>query len=329
MFVRPTTIRLAIIVAVLLVVAPLSAEAQQAGKVYRVGMLERASMTVNAANLDAFRRGLRELGYVEGKNVAIEYRSVEGRNERYADLATELVRLKVDVILTRGTPATLAARNATGTIPVVMTGIGDPVGSGIVASLARPGGNITGLTAQGEVYPKRVELLKELVPRAVRIAALFNMSNPANAGEWKQVETAARSLGLQPQLLDARTPEDLTQAFAAAIRQHADGLIVGLDAVTQANHRLIVDLAARHRLPTIYASSTEFVGGLISYGVDYPDLYRSAAGFVDKIFRGAKAADLPVEQPTKFELVINMRTAKTLGLTIPPSVLLRATQVIE
>ncbi len=329
MFVRPTTIRLAIIVAVLLVVTPLSAEAQQAGKVYRVGMLERASMTVNAANLDAFRRGLRELGYVEGKNVAIEYRSVEGRNERYADLATELVRLKVDVILTRGTPATLAARNATGTIPVVMTGIGDPVGSGIVASLARPGGNITGLTAQGEVYPKRVELLKELVPRAVRIAALFNMSNPANAGEWKQVETAARSLGLQPQLLDARTPEDLTQAFAAAIRQHADGLIVGLDAVTQANHRLIVDLAARHRLPTIYASSTEFVGGLISYGVDYPDLYRSAAGFVDKIFRGAKAADLPVEQPTKFELVINMRTAKTLGLTIPPSVLLRATQVIE
>ncbi len=277
MFVRPTTIRLAIIVAVLLVVTPLSAEAQQAGKVYRVGMLERASMTVNAANLDAFRRGLRELGYVEGKNVAIEYRSVEGRNERYADLATELVRLKVDVILTRGTPATLAARNATGTIPVVMTGIGDPVGSGIVASLARPGGNITGLTAQGEVYPKRVELLKELVPRAVRIAALFNMSNPANAGEWKQVETAARSLGLQPQLLDARTPEDLTQAFAAAIRQHADGLIVGLDAVTQANHRLIVDLAARHRLPTIYASSTEFVGGLISYGVDYPDLYRSRA----------------------------------------------------
>ncbi len=329
MFVRPTTIRLAIIVAVLLVVTPLSAEAQQAGKVYRVGMLERASMTVNAANLDAFRRGLRELGYVEGKNVAIEYRSVEGRNERYADLATELVRLKVDVILTRGTPATLAARNATGTIPVVMTGIGDPVGSGIVASLARPGGNITGLTAQGEVYPKRVELLKELVPRAVRIATLFNMSNPANAGEWKQVETAARSLGLQPQLLGARTPEDLTQAFAAAIRQHADGLIVGLDAVTQANHRLIVDLAARHRLPTIYASSTEFVGGLISYGVDYPDLYRSAAGFVDKIFRGAKAADLPVEQPTKFELVINMRTAKTLGLTIPPSVLLRATQVIE
>jgi ABC-type uncharacterized transport system substrate-binding protein len=324
------TIRLATIVAVLLVVAPLGAEAQQAGKVYRIGMLQNTSMAVNAANLEAFRQGLRELGYVEGKNIVIEYRSVEGRDERYPDLATELVRLQVDVILTRGTPATLAAKNATGTIPVIMTGIGDPVGSGIVASLARPAGNITGLSGLTvELFVKRVELLKELVPGAVRIAALFDMNNPVNSPSWKKVETAARSLGLQPQLFDVRTPGDVRSAFGAAIRQHADALIVGLDAVTQANHRLIVDLAATHRLPTIYASSTEFVGGLISYGVDYPDLYRNAAKFVDKIFRGAKAADLPVEQPTKFELVINMRTAKMLGLTIPPSVLLRAHQVIE
>ena len=180
-----------------------------------------------------------------------------------------------------------------------------------------------------EAYAKRVELLKELVPGAVRIMALFNMSNLSAQAEWKEVEKAARSRGLQPQLLDVRTPEDLRRAFGAAIRQGADALVVSLDAVTQANHQLIVDLAAKHRPPAIYASSMEFVGGLISYGVNYPDLYRRAATFVDKILKGAKAAALPVEQPTKFELVINMKTAKALGLTIPPSLLVRADQVIE
>jgi putative tryptophan/tyrosine transport system substrate-binding protein len=312
-----------------LLAAPLAAEAQQAEKVYRIGMLERTSSAINAANLNGFRQGLRELGYVEGKNFIIEYRSADGRDERFPGLATELVRLKVDLILTRGTPATLAAKNATGTIPVIMTGVGDPVRQGVVASLARPGGNVTGLSPLvTELYPKRVELLRELLPGAVRLAALFNMSNPALPAQWKQVEQAAQSLGFQPQLLDVRTPEDLGPAFDGAVRRRADALVVGLDTLTQANQRIIVDLAAKHRLAAIYASM-EFVGGLIVYGVNYPDWYRRAASFADRIFKGTKPADLPIEQPTKLELVINTRTAKALGLTIPQSLLLRADQVIE
>jgi ABC-type uncharacterized transport system substrate-binding protein len=312
-----------------LLAAPLAAEAQQAEKVYRIGMLERTSSAINAANLNGFRQGLRELGYVEGKNFIIEYRSADGRDERFPGLATELVRLKVDLILTRGTPATLAAKNATGTIPVIMTGVGDPVRQGVVASLARPGGNVTGLSPLvTELYPKRVELLRELLPGAVRLAALFNMSNPALPAQWKQVERAAQSLGFQPQLLDVRTPEDLGPAFDGAVRRRADALVVGLDTLTQANQRIIVDLAAKHRLAAIYASM-EFAGGLIVYGVNYPDSYRRAASFADRIFKGAKPADLPIEQPTKLELVINLKTAKALGLTIPHSLLLRADQVIE
>jgi putative ABC transport system substrate-binding protein len=312
-----------------LLAAPLAAEAQQAEKVYRIGMLERTSSAINAANLNGFRQGLRELGYVEGKNFIIEYRSADGRDERFPGLATELVRLKVDLILTRGTPATLAAKNATGTIPVIMTGVGDPVRQGVVASLARPGGNVTGLSPLvTELYPKRVELLRELLPGAVRLAALFNMSNPALPAQWKQVERAAQSLGFQPQLLDVRTPEDLGPAFDGAVRRRADALVVGLDTLTQANQRIIVDLAAKHRLAAIYASM-EFAGGLIVYGVNYPDWYRRAASFADRIFKGAKPADLPIEQPTKLELVINLKTAKALGLTIPQSLLLRADQVIE
>jgi putative tryptophan/tyrosine transport system substrate-binding protein len=309
--------------------APLAAQAQQPEKVYRIGMLERTSPAINAANLDGFRQGLRELGYVEGKTFIIEYRSADGRDERFPDLATELVRLKVDLILTRGTPATLAAKNATGTIPVIIAGIGDPVGQGIVASLARPGGNVTGLSQLvTELYPKRVELLRELLPRVARIAALFNMSNPAVPPQWKEVERAARSLGVQPQLLDVRMPEDLGPAFDGAIRHRADALLVGLDTLTQTNQQLIVGLAAKHRLPAIYASM-EFAGGLIVYGVNFPDQYRRAARFADRIFKGAKPADLPIEQPTKFELIINLKTAKALGLTIPPSLRARADQVIE
>ena len=304
-------------------------DAQRPEKVYRIGILERTSPTNNAANLDGFRRGLRELGYVEEKNFVIEYRSVDGRDERFPALATELVHLKVDVIVTRGTPGTLAAKNATGTIPVITVGVGDAVAQGIVASLARPGTNVTGLQPLvTELYPKRVELLRALVPRAVRIAALFNMGNPALPPQWKAVEMAARSLGMQAQLLDVRKPEDLGPAFEAALRQRADGLVVGLDTLTHANRRHIVELAAKHRLPAIYASS-EFVGGLAAYGVNYPDLYRHAASFVDKIFKGAKPADLPMEQPTKLELVLNLKTAKALGLTIPPSLLLQADQVIQ
>ena len=319
---------LAVVLSLGFLLAPPVVEAQPTDKVYRIGVLERTSATVNAANLDSFRQGLRALGYVEGKNLVIEYRSAGGRDERFAELAAELVRLKVDLILTRGTPAALAAKNATPTIPVVITGVGDPVGQGIIISLARPGGNITGLSAiVTDAYPKRVELLKELTPKATRIAALFNMGNPAIPRQWKQVETAARALGLQAHLLDVRKVEDLRPAFDTA-RQHADALVVGLETLTLANAPLIVDLAAKYRLPAMYAS-TEFVGGLASYGVNYPDHYRRAATFADKIFKGAKPADLPVEQPTKLELVINIKTARALGLTIPRTVLLQVDQVLE
>jgi len=309
--------------------APIAVEAQPTDKVYHIGVLERTSPTVNAANLDSFRQGLRALGYVEGKNIVIEYRSAEGRDERFAELAAELVRLKVDVILTRGTPAALAAKNATATIPVVITGVGDPVGQGIIVSLARPGGNITGLSAiVTDAYPKRVELLKELASKATRIAALFNMSNPAIPRQWAAVETTARALGLHAHLLDVRKTEDLRLAFETAVRERADGLVVGLETLTLANASLIVDLAAKHRLPAVYAS-TEFAGGLASYGVNYPDHYRRAATFVDMIFKGAKPSDLPVEQPTRFELVINLRTARALGVTIPKTVMLQVDQVVE
>jgi putative tryptophan/tyrosine transport system substrate-binding protein len=328
--VRMRLIGLAIICTIGATLASIAAEAQPPDKVYRIGMLERTPATINAANLEGFRQGLRALGYVEGKNLVLEYRSADGRDERFGDLAAELVGLKVDLILTRGTPAALAAKRAAGgAIPVVITGVGDPVAQGIVASLARPGGNITGLSATvTEIYPKRVELLSELVPRATRIAVLFNMSNPAIPRQWLEVETAARSLGLQAQLLDVRRTEDLRPAFDTATRQRADALVVGLETLTLANAPLIVELAAKHRLPAMYAS-TEFVGGLASYGVNYPDHYRRAATFADKIFKGAKPADLPVEQPTRLELAINLKTARALGLTIPQTVLLQVDHMIE
>jgi putative ABC transport system substrate-binding protein len=314
-----------------LLAAPLAAEAQPAGKVTRIGVLEPTSMASNAANLDAFRQGLRELGYVEGQNFVVEYRSADGRSERFPDLAAELVRLKVDVILTRGTPAVLAAKNATRTIPVVMAASGDPVLSGVVASLARPGGNVTGLSAiVGEISGKRLELLREVIPGVSRVVGLFNMSNPIDALQWKETEIAASSLRVQLQLLDVRKPGDFGGAFDVATKQRAGALVAGVDALTWANRRSIVDLAAKNRLPAIYGAR-EFVdaGGLIGYGVSYPHLYHRAASFVDKILKGAKPADLPVEQPTKFELVINLKTAKALGLTIPPSVLARADEVIQ
>jgi len=312
-----------------LMAAPRIARAQQREKLYRIGMLELTSIVINAANVGGFRQGLRERGYLDGEGFVIEYRSADGRDDRFPGLAAELVQQRVSLILTRGTPATLAAKQATPTIPVVFTGVGDPVGQGIVASLARPGGNVTGLSAAvTEIFPKRVQLLRELVPRAARIAALFNMSNPALPPQWKEVQNAARSLGLEPLLLDVRKLEDLVPAFEAAVRMRVDGLIVGLDTLTQANQQIIVDLAAKRRLPAIYAS-TEFVAGLAAYGVNYPEMYRQAANFAHKIFLGARPADLPVEEPTKVELVVNLKTAKALGLTIPQSALFRADQVIE
>jgi putative tryptophan/tyrosine transport system substrate-binding protein len=312
-----------------LLATPFAAEAQTGRRVYRIGMLERTSPATNAANVDGFREGLRALGYAEGKNFVIEYRSAEGHDERFPELAADLVRLNVDLILARGTPAVLAAKNASGTIPVVITGVGDPVAQGIVVSLARPGANVTGLSpVVTETYPKRVELLREVVPKGRRIAALFNMGNPAIPPQWREVAEAGRSLGLDPQLLDARAAADLEPAFDAAIRQRADALVVGLETLTLANQQLIVNLAAEHRLPAIYASR-EFVGGLLVYGVNYADIYRRAASFADKILKGAKPGDLPIEQPIKFELVINLRAAKALGLTIPQSVLARADEIIQ
>jgi putative ABC transport system substrate-binding protein len=292
-------------------------------------MLERTSPATNAANLDGLRQGLRDLGHSEGENYVIEYRSVDGVDELFANLATELVRLNVDLIVTRGTPAALAAKNATATIPVIMVGVGDPVGQGIVASLARPGGNVTGLSALvTDLFAKRVQLVRELVPGAMRIAALFNMSNPAIPPQWKEVERTAQSLAMEPQLLDVRTPDDLVRAFVSATAKGADALIVGLETLTLANQRIIVDLAIRHRLPAIYASK-EFIGGLLTYGVSYPDQYRRVASFVDKVLKGANPAELPVEQPTKLELVVNLKTAKALNLTIPAVLLARADEVIE
>jgi ABC-type uncharacterized transport system substrate-binding protein len=315
-----------------LLAAPLAAAAaQKAEKLYRIGMLETRSATLNAANVDAFRAGMRELGYTQGQNLEIVYRSADGRDEGFPRLASELVRLRVDLILTRGTPAALAAKSATRTIPVVMASVGDPVVTGLVASLGHPGGNVTGLSLVNvEIFAKRVELLRELLPGLARIAGLFNMDNAVVVLQWKQVEQAARSFSLTPQLLDVRRAEDLPGAFEAAAAQRADALIVALDGLTQANLRRIAELAAKQRLPSIYVTK-EYVdmGGLMAYGPSELYLYRRAATFADKIFKGAKAGDLPVEQATTFELSINLKTAKALGLTIPPSLLQRADQVIE
>jgi putative ABC transport system substrate-binding protein len=310
--------------------APLAAEAQHAGKVYRIGMLETSSVALNSDNINAFRLGLKELGYVEGRNFVIEYRSADGRPERFPGLATDLVRAKVDLMITRGTPAVIAAKNATSKIPIVMAASGDPLVTKVVTGLARPGANITGLSALNpELSGKRLQLLKEALPRIKR-AALLDMGNPVMAAQWQTIEAAALSMHFRSQLLDVRKAEDFRPAFDAAIKQRADAVIVGLGTVTQSNIGLVTDLAAKGRLPSIYYSK-EFAeaGGFMAYGVSYPDLYRRAAKCADKIFQGAKPADLPIEQPTKFELIINLKAAKALGLTIPPSLLLRADQVIE
>jgi len=307
--------------------APLGARAQP-GKVYHIGILEPIPAAQNAANLNALRKGLRDLGYVEGRNLLIDYRSADGRAERFADLAAELVRLKVDLIVTRGTPATNAAKGASATIPVVMAAM-RPLA--IVASLAQPSGNITGVTTfSTELTGKRIELLKELVPNLSRVALLHNMSNPAAPPEWDEVKTAASSLGLQSDLLDVRGRGDLVRAFERAVRQRVDALVIGADGLTQLHQQTIVDLLARNRLPAAYPAR-EFVeaGGLIAYGVNYPDLYFRFASLVDKIFQGARPDELPVEQPTRFELIINLKTARMLGITVPQSLLLRADGVIE
>ena len=315
----------------LLCLAPLAARAQQGRRVYRVGVLETTSLRANTDNFDRFRKGMAERGYVEGPSLVIAYRSAEGRTERFAELAAELVRSKVDLILTRGTPATLAAKRATSEVPIVMAAVSDPVESGLAASLARPGGNVTGLTsATGELAPKRLEVLKALVPKMGRVAVYANLDNLAAQATWKDTDQAARSMGLEALLLDVRSAEKIAPAFEHAVRERAHALLVGIETLAQSNRDAIVALAARHKLPAMY-SAREFVdaGGLVSYGVNYSDLYYRAAGFADRILKGAKPAELPIERPAKFSFFINRRTANSLGVVIPPDLLLRADWTID
>src|ERR1700730_2252285 len=305
--------------------------AQQTAKIRRIGILETVSPSLIIKNIDALRRGLRELGYVEDRNYVLEYRSADGDAQRYPVLAEELVRLGVHLIVARGTPAARAAKNATETIPIVMAAIGEPLGVGVVESLARPGGNLTGLSAfVTELAGKRVELVKELRPGGSTVALLHNMGNPVVPQQWEETKRAAQALGIEAILLDVRTKDDIPAAFEQASARRVDTLLVGIDGLLQVNRQLIVDLAAKQRLTAIYPSK-EFtdVGGLMAYGVSYPDLYFRSATFIDKIFRGAKAGDLPVEQPTKLELIINLAAAKALGLTVPPSLITRADEIIE
>jgi putative ABC transport system substrate-binding protein len=311
-----------------LLAASFLADAQQPSKIYRIGVLAPTSAAVNAANLNAFREGLQEHGYVEGRNLIIDYRSVDGQDERFPDLATELVRLKVDVIMTQGTPAVSAAMKATPLIPIVMAS-GEPLSTGVVSGLARPGANVTGLSSQiAETSGKRLQLLKEAAPGIHRIAAMLDMGNPASVVQWQAMERDARSMGLDVQLLDVRKSENLAPAFEAAVKQRADAIVVGRS--MQNDARRIAELSVQRRLPSMFPTR-DFVdaGGLMAYGANNPAQYRRAAAYVDKILKGAKPGDLPVEQPTKFELVINLKTAKALGLTIPQSLLLRADEVIQ
>jgi len=310
------------------VAGPFAAEAQQTDRVHRIGWLGPEPPTHRR---DWLVQDLRDLGYVDGRNVEIEYRFAKGNIDRLAVIAAELVGLKVDVIVAVSQPAVQAAQHATRTIPIIMFGVGDPVATRLVSSLARPGSNTTGLSQLSpELSAKRLALLKEAVPGASRIAVLSNPTNPSNAPQIKDTSVAARTLGVSLQLLEIRGAKDLDKAFQAAAREHANALMTLDDLVIFTERERIVALAASQRLPAMYGwSHFPPAGALMSYGVDFRSMYKQAAIFVDKILKGAKPADLPIEQPTKFELVINLKTAKTLGLTIPPSLLTRADQVIE
>jgi ABC-type uncharacterized transport system substrate-binding protein len=327
-------IGLAVILALSLTLAPLAAQGQQAAKMPRVGYLGDSSPALEQQLVGAFRQGLRDLGYVDGQNVAIEYRPAEGKLERLPALAAELVRLKVDVIVTLATSGALAAKQATNTIPVVVAAMADPARDGLVASLARPGGNITGSTFLGpELIPKRLGLLKEVAPGASRVAILWHpgvYSESTMSRMMKETENAAQALRLRLQLLGAGGPAEFDRLFSEMSKAHADALLVFPSPMLYLEHRRIVDLAAKSRLPTVYPwREAVDVGGLIAYGANIEDLVRRAAVYVAKILKGAKPGDLPIEQPTKFELVINLKTAKALGLTIPQSILVRADQIIE
>jgi putative tryptophan/tyrosine transport system substrate-binding protein len=325
----------AVVLSILVVAVQLTiglvADAQQSAKVPRIGYLTVASLSSNVARIEAFRQGLRELGYVEGKNIVIEWRSTEGKFERQSELAAELVHLKVDVIVSSGPTMTRAAKEATATIPIVMAQDSDPVENGFVASLARPGGNITGLSVLSpELSGKQLELLKEIVSKLSRVAVIGNSNEPANPKTLKEIELVAGSFGVQLQPLDVRGSKDIETAFRAATKAHADALIVLASAIVTDHRTKIANLALKSRLPAIYSSSIWVDdGGLMSYGTSLNDLSRRAATYVDKILKGARPADLPVEQPTKFEFIINLKAARQIGLTIPPNVLVRADKVIK
>ena len=312
--------------------APLSAFAQQkSAKVARLGLLSPFSPSDTAIWHQAFRQGLSDLGWIEGKNLSIEYRYAEGRDDRLPGLAADLVRLKVDIIVVAISTDAVAAKNATETIPIVMQSAGDPVALGIVKSLSQPGGNITGLTnIPAEMAGKRLELLKEIVPKLSRVAVLWNPGTPISALAWKEIQLPARQLGVELQSLEVRSLNDFDKAFNDAIKARAGALAITPAPLFAGNIKRIADHAAKSRLPSMF-HIREFVdaGGLVAYGPDRADLFRRSATFVDKILKGAKPADLPVEQPTKFELVINMKTAKALGIKIPNSILVRADKVIE
>jgi putative ABC transport system substrate-binding protein len=314
-----------------LLAAPLAADAQQAGRTVTIGYLGNSSPSLESNFVEAFRKGLRQLGYVEGRNLIIRFAWAEGQQERHPVLARELVRLKPDVILTAGTPGTLAAKQATQSIPIVMAIAGDPVGAGLVSSLARPGGNVTGhSTLTPEVEGKRLELLKEAVAKLSRVAVLRNPANPFTPISWKATQAAAEALGVKLQPVEVRGPNDLDRAFARIKAAHPDGLVLIPDLFLYTYRASIVQFLVKNRFPAIFPLR-EFAqeGALMTYGANYPDMYRHAATYVDKILKGAKVADLPVEQPTRFELVINLKTAKALGLTIPPSIMVRADHVIQ
>jgi putative ABC transport system substrate-binding protein len=309
---------------------PLAARAQQPARLPTIGYVGANRPSVESQRIDVFVQRLRELGWIEGRTIAIEYRWAEGRNERFAEIAAEFVRLKVDVIVTVGTPAVVTAKEATSVIPIVFAGAGDPVGTGLVSSLARPGGNVTGLSLQTtDSVGKRLELLREVVPDLRRLAILADAGNPQGVLEMGEVQAAARGLGIEVAPLEIRRAEDITPAFDA-LKGRADALVVVAGPLVTTNRIRINILALGARLPTMHnLRGNVEAGGLMSYGANFPDLYRRAADYVDKIFRGTKPGDLPVEQPTKFDLIINVTTAKALGLTIPESFLLRADEVIE
>jgi putative ABC transport system substrate-binding protein len=318
------------IIALVLVVAGAVAQAQQPGKIPRIGILIVPSASFFLPRIEAFRQRLRELGYVEGKNIVIEYRYAEGKREPLPDLAAELVRLKVDVIVTTG-PAILAAKKASATMPIVFAAQGDPVGSGLVSSLARPGGNITGLSNMAsDLDGKRLELLKEAFPKVARVAFLLGSGGTRGNLPLTDMEAVAKALGLKLLSLEVRSLDDFDSAFARAKREGAQALITSTGGLIATQQRQVLDFAAKNRLPAIYTDS-EWVeaGGLMSYAPNIADLFRRAADFVDKILKGAKPGDLPVEQPTKFEFVINLKAAKQIGVMVPPNVLARADRVIR